>query len=224
MQHSGLVANGLPQAFNGDWWLDAGRGGGILNAAGVHVIDRFRSWFGEVEAVSGQLCNVAPITRGRAEDTYTASLRFASGCVATMQHCAGSQGPGLRLCRVVGDAGTVRLEDGGVRLADASADRAVDVPDDLVLPPPPGASSDPREVFTWLELPAYTRLAERLSDLIEGRTIDPSAPATPTFADALQSQRVVDAIRASSTQSGAWIDLPRPRDPVQRHARHVADR
>ena len=207
VQHSGLVANGLPQAFNGDWWLDASRGGGILNAAGVHVIDRFRSWFGEVEAVSGQLSNVATITRGQAEDTYTASLRFASGCVATMQHCAGSQGPGLRLCRVVGDAGTVRLEDGGVRLADASADRAVDVPDDLVLPPPPGASSDPREVFTWLELPAYTRLAERLRDLIEGRPIDPAAPATPTFADALQSQRVVDAIRASSTRSGAWIDL-----------------
>ncbi|HEX4019192.1 MAG TPA: Gfo/Idh/MocA family oxidoreductase [Frankiaceae bacterium] len=207
VQHSGLVANGLPETFNGDWWLDTKRGGGILNAAGVHVIDRFRSWFGDVDAVSGQLGHLAPITRAKAEDTYTASLRFASGCLATMQHCAGSQGPGLRLCRVVGDAGTLRLEDGGVRLADASSDRDVDVPADLLLPPPPRASGDPREVFTWLELPAYTRLAARLRDLIEERPIDPAAPATPTFADALASQRVVDAIRASSTQSGAWIDL-----------------
>ncbi len=210
VQHSGLVANGLPQAFNGDWWLDTSRGGGILNAAGVHVIDRFRSWFGEVEAVSGQLGHVSPITRDRAEDTYTASLRFASGCVATMQHCAGSQGPGMRLCRVVGDAGTVSLEESAVRLADAAGARAVEVPADLVLPAPPGASADPREVFTWLELPAYTRLAERLRDLIEGRPIDPAAPASPTFADALQTQRVVDAIRASSARSGAWIELPEP--------------
>jgi predicted dehydrogenase len=207
VQHSSLVANGLPQAFNGDWWLDTGRGGGILNAAGVHVIDRFRSWFGEVAAVSGQLGHVSPITRGRAEDTYTASLRFASGCLATLQHCAGSKGPGLRICRVAGDAGTVRLEDGAVRLADAESDRLAEVPPDLVLPAPPGASADPREVFTWLELPSYTRLTERLRDLIDGRPIDPAAPATPTFADALQTQRVVDAIRASSTQSGAWIDL-----------------
>jgi predicted dehydrogenase len=210
VQHSGLVANGLPQAFNADWWLDTGRGGGILNAAGVHVIDRFRSWFGEVEAVSGQLGHVAPITRGGAEDTYTASLRFTSGCLATMQHCAGSKGPGLRLCRVVGDAGTVWLEDGGVRLADTGSDRVVDLPADLVLPPPPESSADPREVFTWLELPAYTRLAERLRDLIDGRPIDPAAPATPTFADALRNQRIVDAIRASSTQSGAWLDLREP--------------
>jgi predicted dehydrogenase len=207
VQHSGLVANGLPQAFNADWWLDAGRGGGILNAAGVHVIDRFRCWFGEVDAVSGQLGHVAPITRGGAEDTYTASLRFASGCLATMQHCAGSKGPGLRLCRVVGDAGTVWLEDGGVRLADAGADRMVDMPADLILPTPPGASSDPREVFTRLELPSYTRLAERLRDLIDGRPIDPAAPAAPTFADALQTQRIADAIRVSSTQSGAWLDV-----------------
>jgi predicted dehydrogenase len=199
--------NDLPQAFNADWWLHAGRCGGILNAAGVHVIDPFRSWFGEVGAVSGQLGHFAPIARGRAEDTHTASLRFASGSLATMQHCAGSKGPGLRLCRVVGDAGTVWLEDGAVRLADAGADRVVDMPADLTLPAPPGACSDAREVFTWLELPSYTRLAERLRDVIDGRPIDPAAPATPTFVDALQTQRIADAIRVSSTQSGAWLDM-----------------
>jgi predicted dehydrogenase len=208
VQHSGLVANGLPQTFNADWWLDADRGGGILNAAGVHVIDRFRSWFGEVEAVSAQLGHTSPTSRDGAEDTYTASLRFASGCLATLQHCAGSQGPGLRICRVVGDEGTVQLDAGAVHLADARSSGVVDVPADLELPPPPEASSDPREVFTWLELPAYTRLAERFADLIEGRTFDPLAPATPTFAEALRNQRVSDAIRASSAQGGVWIDVP----------------
>ncbi len=208
VQHSALVANGLPQAFNADWWLDGARGGGILNAAGIHVIDRFRSWFGEVEAVSGQLGHTSPTSRGGAEDTYTASLRFASGCFATMQHCAGSQGPGLRICRVVGDEGTVQLDAGAVHLANSRSSGIVDVPADLQLPPPPEASCDPREVFTWLELPAYTRLAERFGDLIDGRTFYPSAPATPTFAEALRNQRVGDAIRVSSARGGAWVDVP----------------
>jgi predicted dehydrogenase len=207
VQHSGLVAGGLPETFNADWWLDPARGGGILNAAGVHVIDRFRSWFGEVEVVSGQLGHTSPTSRGGAEDTYTASLRFANGCLATLQHCAGSRGPGLRVCRVVGEAGTVQLEGGGVRLADAQSDGMAEVPPDLVLPPPPEPSSDPREVFTWLELPAYTRLAERFRDLIEGQTFDPLAPATPTFAEALRNQRVSDAIRASDARGGAWVNV-----------------
>ena len=210
VQHSSLVANGLPLTFNADWWLDTGRGGGILNAAGVHVIDRFRTWFGEVAAVNGHLGHVSPISRDRAEDTYVAQLRFASGCFATLQHCAGSKGPGLQVCRVVGDAGTIWLEGGGVRLADADSDRVAEVPADLQLPAPPDASPDPREVFTRLELPAYTRLAQRLRDLVEGRPIDPAAPATPTFRDALQNQRVTDAIRMSSEQSGAWIDIEPP--------------
>jgi predicted dehydrogenase len=102
----------------------------------------------------------------------------------------------------------VQLEGGAVHLADDRSDGVVEVPPDLELPAPPEASTDPREVFTWLELPAYTRLAERFRDLIEGRAIEPSAPATPTFADALANQRVSDAIRASSAQSGAWIELP----------------
>ena len=214
VQHSSLVANGLPQAFNADWWLDRSRGGGILNAAGVHVIDRFRCWFGQITAASGRLDHVSPITRGSAqdsaEDTYTANLRFASGCFATLQHCAGSKGPGLQVCRVVGDKGALWLEGGEVRLADADSDRVVDVPVDLQLPAPPEASPDPHEVFTWLELPAYTRLAERLRDLAAGGSIDPNAPATPTFGDALQNQRVTDAIRISSERSGAWIDIPAP--------------
>jgi predicted dehydrogenase len=210
VQHSGLIARGLPQTFNADWWLDPVRGGGILNAAGIHIIDRFRSWFGEVAAVSGQLTNTSATSRGGAEDTYTAVLHFASGVTATLQHCAGSLGAPLRICRVVGDAGTVTLEGGAVQLATADGDGTggpVDVPGDLALPAPPDASDDPKEIFTWLELPAYTRLAERFRDLIEGRAIDPNAPATPTFAEALRNQRVSDAIRASSTQSGAWISL-----------------
>jgi hypothetical protein len=110
----------------------------------------------------------------------------------------------------VGDAGTIWLEAEGVRLADAGGDRIVDVPANLRLPEPPEASPDPREIFTRLELPAYTRLAERLRDLATGRSIDAAAPATPTFHEALRNQRVSDAIRLSSERGGTWLDNEAP--------------
>jgi predicted dehydrogenase len=63
-------------------------------------------------------------------------------------------------------------------------------------------------VFTSIELPPYTRLAERFRDLILGAPIAPGQPPTPTFADALAVQRVIDAIRASGQAHGARIDVP----------------
>ncbi len=205
IQHSSLVAYGLPKAFNADWWFDRARGGGILNAAGVHAIDRFRTWFGEPADVTGRLSHVSALSQDGAEDTYTATLSFESGCVATLQHCAAVQGPGLRACRVVGDKGTLWLEDGSVWLASAGSIHEMGLPDDLAPPAAPSASSDPKEVFTTLELPPYTRLAERLRDLIQGERVPVGAPPTPTFADALRTQRVVDAIRESDRRAGATV-------------------
>jgi predicted dehydrogenase len=207
VQHSPLVAGGLHGAFNEEWWFDADRGGGILNAAGIHYVDRFRTWLGDVVAVSATLQVAGDRPADAAEDTYTVQLRFASGCLGLIQHCAAARGAPARLCRVIGDRGSVWLDGGDVWLADDEPARPLGVPADLVLPDPPPASDDPKHAFTAIELPPYTRLAERWRDLIEGRPIDPSAPATPTFRDGLQDQRVIDAVRASSAAVGAWIPV-----------------
>ena len=208
IQHSALVADGLHGAFNEEWWFEGERGGGILNAAGIHYVDRFRTWLGDIVAVSASLQVASARPADAAEDTYTIQLRFASGCTGLIQHCAAARGAAVRLCRVVGDQGSAWLDGGDVWLADDRPPRRVEVPADLVLPDPPPASDDPKHTFTAIELPPYTRLAERWRDLIEGRAIDPLAPATPTFRDGLQDQRVIDAVRTSSAAGGAWVEVP----------------
>jgi predicted dehydrogenase len=93
----------------------------------------------------------------------------------------------------------------------------LEVPADLVLPDAVVPAGDPKHAFTSLELPPFIRLAERFRDAIERS--DPSwspdgSPRTPTFADALAAQRVVDAMRRSSSENGAWIDIV----PLEEHA------
>jgi predicted dehydrogenase len=205
--HSGILARGLHRAFNEEWWFNAERGGGMLGAGGIHFIDRFRTWFGDIDRVSAVLQIAGDRPADQAEDTYSAMLQFGSGTLALMQHSSAVYGPPNRICRVIGSKGSVWLDDGQAWLADAGSSGPVEVPDDLRLPDPPPASDDPKHAFTQLELPPYTRLAERFRDLVLGRTVPAGSPETPTFADGLYLQTVLDAMRASSAQAGAWVDI-----------------
>jgi predicted dehydrogenase len=207
LQHSRLVADGLHGAFNDEWWFDAGRGGGILNAGGIHFIDRFRTWLGEIVGVSARLDVAGDRPREQAEDTYTVLLRFASGCTGMLQHCAATHGESVRLCRVVGSHGTLSLEGGAAVVSGASGSTALAVPDALRLPEPPPKRADPKHAFTQLELPPYTRLAARFRALMDGESPPPGAPPTPTFRDGLRNHLVIDAMRASSRDGGSWIDV-----------------
>ena len=72
-------------------------------------------------------------------------------------------------------------------------------------------AGDPKHAFTFMELPPFVRLAERFREAIERRDpawSPPGAPRSPTFADALATQRIIDAMRASSRDGGAWVDVP----------------
>ena len=201
------MADGLHGAFNEEWWFDAGRGGGILNAGGIHYIDRFRTWLGEIVGVSASLDVVGDRPRDQAEDTYTVVMRFASGCTALVQHCAATHGQPIRVCRVVGDRGTLSLDGGRVIVSSAAGSTVLDVPASMELPPPPPPSEDPKHAFTSLELPPYTRLAERFRALMDGEPVDPDEPPTPTFADGLADHLVIEAVRASSRAGGRWVDV-----------------
>jgi predicted dehydrogenase len=205
---SALVAGAFPPAFNAGWWLDTARGGGILNASGFHFVDRFRTWLGEISAVSATMAVSADRPEGTAEDTYTATLHFRSGATGLIQQCSAAFGRPSRICRVVGKAGSVWMDGDAVWLADGQAMEQVAIPPDLALPAAPPPSSDPKEIFTPMELPPYTRLAERFRDLVLGRPIDAGAPATPTFDDAVRVQQVIDAVRASAAQRGGLVSLP----------------
>jgi predicted dehydrogenase len=210
VQHSPLNAAGLHRAFNEEWWTDGSRGGGILMAAGVHVIDRLRTWMGDIVAVSAHLQVVSERRGVTADDTYTVTLRFASGAVGLMQHCAAAWGQRSTLARVFGPLGSIWTEDGEAWLGYRDGSHRLQVPPDLALPAPPAVSTDPKHAFTHLELPPYTRLAQRFREEIRGVKPSADAPPTPTFHDGLAAQLVIDAARASSAQQGAWVEVAAP--------------
>ncbi len=226
LQHSGILARGLHGAFNEEWWFDRQRGGGMLGAGGIHFVDRFRTWLGDIGRVSAVLQVAADRPTDQAEDTYTAMLQFECGCLGMMQHSSAVYGRPDRICRVIGSAGAVWLEDGRAWLADGASARPLDVPDDLRLPEPPPASDDPKHAFTRLELPPYTRLAERFRDLILRRSIaagcprDPDVPRRPLpamrarrHAVVLPPRRRVDGYRVACPPWARREQAPVTRQP-----------
>ena len=213
LQISSLVAGGLHPAFNDEWWFDARRGGGILNAAAPHNIDRFRTWVGEIDAVSARLDVTGPrvASPDAAEDAYTATFRMRNGATALMQHCAAAWGEPTFAFKLVGTTGTITLGRETASLGRGPGDNQnFEIPDDLVLPDVYIPQGDPKHAFTFMELPPFVRLAQRFAEAIrqgDPAWSPPGSPPTPTFADALATQRVVDAIRLSSRENAAWVDV-----------------
>ena len=204
--HVALAAD--PSTAAPSWWFDAARGGGWLGASGSHVVDQVRSWLGDVEAVSADLAHVVD-GRG-AEDGFDIRFRTRSGCVGSLQQTCASWGPPLAVTRVVGSTGTVWSDGTTGWVADADGARPLDVDDDLALPSPPQPrDDDARHRFTHLELGPYTRLAEVWRDAIEGGPLL-ADPAPATFADGLATMQVLDAVRRSAAQGGAWTSVEPP--------------
>ena len=94
-------------------------------------------------------------------------------------------------------------------VADAHGERDVPLPEDLkasTFDPPPAdltQTAYERMHAFGVEMPLYTRLAERFRDLIEGREV-PADPPHATFADGVAGMAVLDAIRRSAAER-AWV-------------------
>ena len=203
VQYVPLVAD--PAIRMPGWWFDTARGGGWLGASGSHVVDQVRTWLGEIEAVSAAL-PVVSARSGVAEDSFVARVTMRSGAHGVVQQTAASWAPHvIGVSVVAGNDGTVEIAGDQVYVSDRAGRRAVPVPADLQLPPPPAASEDPRERYSHLELGPYTRLCEALRAGVDGRGAVASAVPVPTFADGLAVTQVLDAIRTSARSKGAVV-------------------
>ena len=196
VQYVPLVAD--PATRMPDWWFDEAAGGGWLGASGSHVVDQIRTWLGEFAEVDASLSVVADRTDS-ADDTFTVRFRLASGVEGVLQQTGAAWGPNAGMTRVAGTTGTVWIDGEDAWVADRDGERKLEVPDDLVLPPSPAASDDPRHRYTHLELGPFTRLCEVLRAGVEGRPL-PDAVPPPTFADGVAGMRVLDAIRTSAAK------------------------
>lgn len=194
-----------PEAKMPRWWFDEASGGGWLGASGSHLVDMIRSWLGDFASLSAALPTVSA-REGMAEDSYVMRFRMKNGAEGVLQQTAGAWGAMTASTRVAGTRGTVWIDGGKVFLADKDGTRELPLPDDLVLPPPPEASDDPRKRYSQFELGPYIRLCEVLRAGVDGRD-HVSAARPPTFRDGIAAMEVLDAIRRSAADGGALVTL-----------------
>ena len=195
-----MRGDGRPQTAEApwNWWFDAARGGGLLNAVGSHLIDLCRFWAGsEVALVAGGLATFvterpdeAGVVRPVTADEYVSfTLRMANGVAATVTLTGvAHHGPG-HFAQVTGSEGTLvvtgetKLELGrpGTPLEDVS------VADDL------WERIAPNNM--WAR--SFVRLMRDLVRAIQGEAPEGTPP---TFRDGYAVQRVLDAVRAGAAR------------------------
>ncbi|MET0270809.1 MAG: Gfo/Idh/MocA family oxidoreductase [Sphingomonas sp.] len=194
-----------PDARMPDWWFDRAAGGGWLGAHGSHVVDQVRGWIGEIASLSATLPTVADRDAEAAEDSYVVRFTARNGAEGVLQHTAGAWGPTENVSRVAGAKGTLWVERGTVRLADASGVRDLPAPPELTLPDV-APTGDPRVDAARFELAPFIRLCEILRAACDGRPAESAVPP-PTFRDGVAVMAVLDAIRASAAQGGARVTV-----------------
>jgi predicted dehydrogenase len=182
------------------WLTDRERGGGFLGALGSHDVDQLMLWAGPVRRVFCRLRLLAPSAPGTdaahmaitAEDCFTLLLEFRNGVTGLIDTFGGSRARRERI-EVFGSEDALLVVDGAqVRRPDGNGSyEEVKIPEDLKLEPTPEMP---------LLAPFRVKVAMLREAILRGR------PASPTFAQALEVQKVLDAARKSH-QTGVWEEL-----------------
>ena len=196
-----------PRPFT--WMARKADGGGLLGALGSHYIDGLRDWFGEVASVSGGLATLRPelvdmATGKKAEaetdDTFSMTLSFKSGGVATMiASFATTPTRGVKIA-VMGDDGTLIAEQSGPNPMEngvvvASRNGA-----------PLQALKTPPQYTPFTDARDHRLMAFRLLVRDFTRGVEQGTSPAPNFTDGLRCQEILDAVRESS-ESGRTITL-----------------
>lgn len=188
------------------WLIDSQRGGGILSTVGSHLIDLLRWWFGEVHWVSGAIETAVPQRtvdgvsgrrRATADDNCACILRFANGGVATMHLSYTAAADAGETIVVTGSAGMLAIQEGDVLYGAQHGEKMQ------------------RLSRISGQVTAHERTLRSFS-ILGGEWVwamRTGTDATPSFADAVKVQEVVDAV-SRSQQLSRWIDLSGNRWPV----------
>ena len=191
------------------WLMEAEKAGGMLGATGAHYLDALRWWFGEVKAVAGavstmvrqrRLPDSSAMGRVDADDNFAVLLRFANNALGSVHVSATAGHEGDEQITLSGAEGTLILRDGvllGARRGDFSLNE-LPIPDRLMGGLVPGGHFLVQP--TTLLLRAW------------GQAIREGVPASPSFADGVKTQEILDGALRSS-QQGRWIDTSGVRWP-----------
>jgi predicted dehydrogenase len=159
------------------WRLQPEHVGGYLSDAGVHWIAVLRMLLGDIETVSAQVIQVRPDMVPA--DTFSATLRFASGALGTLAATHAVPGPETALQVAGPDGVLLAWKD---RLELWRQDRPPD---------------------QWIELSPVDGLVAMYEDFAQ--TIRAGRQPMATAADALADLRVIVAMLRSSENAGRAI-------------------
>ncbi|WP_207633083.1 Gfo/Idh/MocA family protein [Devosia aurantiaca] len=194
----------------GDWWSLAEHGGGRLGANGSHQVDMVRWWLGPVASVVGQALTVIPDRLDKktgepwtatADDLSYFTLQMQSGALAQIFMSGVAANNIGNLTQVFGSKGSIILDNDDEKLMFAKAGGSFE---DIT-------ASDPNAALPGLNkgiwnVSVVAALRELTAAIAEGRKLRAGA----TFFDGLANQRVLDAVK-QSTSTRAWVDLPAER-------------
>ena len=189
-------------------------GFGVMGDIGVHVVDRIRWLIGEFESVWGHADTFIPERpdEGGAprpvtvEDSFTLLGRLAGGASVCVRLSAVARKSNYQNLEAYGDAGMLRFVfdrnvEGWIRghlwgaRGDARSPEPLEIPERYTR----GLDvSDPQRAQGEFIFGKLTR------DFVEA--IRNGAPASPSFADGLAAQRVLDAALVSS-EGQRWVTL-----------------
>jgi predicted dehydrogenase len=205
-----MAALADPKSDVPSWWSQKESGGGWFGAYASHIIDQMRTTLGEWSGLSASLSQVAE-RNWTADDSFTVHFKTVGGCAGILQSSAAAWGPFAVQGRITGSRGTLSIMGDSVSVADASGERALAVPQDLINPAPSPPDADLISTSydmlnsSGMDLGPYTKLFEAMRRAIQGDTARMD-PAPATFRDGVALQRIMDAARRSS-QVGSWEKL-----------------
>jgi predicted dehydrogenase len=192
------------------WLMEMEKAGGMLGATGAHYLDALRWWFGDVKGVAGavstmvrqrRLPDSSAMAKVDADDNFSVILRFANGAIGTIHVSATAGHEGDEEITLSGSEGTLQIREGrllGARLGEFSLNE-LPVPDRLLGGLIPGGH--------YLVQPTTLLLRDW------ARAIRGGIPASPSFADGVKTQELIDGALRSS-QQGRWIDTSGARWPM----------
>jgi predicted dehydrogenase len=192
------------------WLMEQEKAGGMLGATGAHYLDALRWWFGEVKAVAGavstmvrqrRLPDSSAMAKVDADDNFSVILRFANGALGTIHVSATSGHEGDEEVTLSGSEGTLQIRQGRLWAARSGEFSLSE------LPVPERLSSG--------VIPGGHYLVQPTALLLRAwaNAIRDNTPRSPSFADGVKTQELIDGALRSS-QQGRWIDTSGARWPM----------
>ncbi|MHA2250181.1 MAG: Gfo/Idh/MocA family protein [Candidatus Kariarchaeaceae archaeon] len=187
-----FAASSQKPPFN--WLWDSAYDGGILGAAGSHLVDQVRSTTGlEFKEVQGQLStrtkyrndiNGKP-KRVTADDGFTITLELSNGATGSLNVSSTMHPSPPANFSIGGDKGVLYLDNEAVFHADTGGEfKQLEIPDALKL--------DTSLAEKDRRIPPFMKLLDQVS-----KSIDLKTSLTPNLRDGWRNQLVVDATRKS---------------------------